>query len=223
MSSTTTKNVKKTVKKTEEVAVVAPVVEAVAAPVVEVAAPAVESSSEPAVQSDKPKRSRKAPEERKPLTAESVLRDLEDLTGLISGALADEAQLKKPGKVLRSVLSRVRKLSNDLPRLLRKSQKSTTPKDPAKMNNSGLMKPVRISAELASFMGVASDALQSRVAVTNAICSYVKTKELQNPENKREIRPDPTLAGLLRYSGDRAVQPLTYFYVQQLIQPHFIK
>jgi chromatin remodeling complex protein RSC6 len=51
----------------------------------------------------------------------------------------------------------------------------------------------------------------------------VKSKELQNPQNKREIRPDSTLASLLGYAGDRAQQPLTYFYVQQLIQPHFIK
>jgi chromatin remodeling complex protein RSC6 len=217
--STATKTTKKTVKKVEEVAApVAPVV--VPAPVAQapVAEPAAQSAQE-----EKPKRARKQPEERKPLTAESVVRDLEDLVGLISGALSDEAQMKKPGKVLRSVLSRVRKLGNDVPRLLRKNTKSSAPKDPAKLNNSGLMKPVKISAELARFMGVAADTLQSRVAVTNAICSYVKSKELQNPQNKREIRPDATLAGLLGYAGDRAQQPLTYFYVQQLIQPHFIK
>ena len=157
------------------------------------------------------------------MTTESVVHDLEELVGLISGALSDEAQLKKPAKVLRSVQSRVRKLLNDVPRLLRKTTKPVVPKDPSKMSNSGLMKPVKISAELSRFMGVPVDSLQSRVAVTNAICLYVKTKELQNPANKREIRPDASLASLLGYSGDKAQQPLTYFYVQQLIQPHFIK
>lgn len=224
MSSTTQKTVKKTVKKVEqpvqEVAAPAPVV----APV-EVAAPApaaVEQVAEPAV-TEKRQRQRKPAEERKPLTPESVVHDLEELVGLISGALADEAQLKKPAKVLRGVQSRVRKLLNDVPRLLRKTHKTPAPKDPAKLNNSGLMKPVKISADLARFMGVPVDTLQSRVAVTNAICSYVKTKDLQNPQNKREIRPDASLASLLGYSGDKAQQPLTYFYVQQLIQPHFIK
>lgn len=221
-ANTATKTAKKTVKKVEEVAAPAPVAPVVvAAPVV--AAPAPVAAEPVAAQEEKPKRARKQPEERKPLTAESVTRDLEDLVGLITGALADETQLKKPGKVLRSVLSRVRKLGNDVPRLLRKNTKSSAPKDRAKLNNSGLMKPVKISAELAQFMGVAADTLQSRVAVTNAICSYVKSKELQNPQNKREIRPDATLASLLGYAGDRAQQPLTYFYVQQLIQPHFIK
>jgi chromatin remodeling complex protein RSC6 len=217
--STAAKTVKKTVKKVEEVAAPAP------APVVVPAPAPVAVAAEPvaAQEAEKPKRARKQPEERKPLTAESVVRDLEDLVGLLTGALADEAQLKKPGKVLRSVLSRVRKLSNDVPRLLRKNTKSSAPKDRAKLNNSGLMKPVKISQELSKFMGVAEDTLQSRVAVTNAICSYVKVKELQNPQNKREIRPDAILASLLGYAGDRAQQPLTYFYVQQLIQPHFIK
>lgn len=220
-SSTATKTTKKTVqKKVEEVVAPLPVV----APAVstESAVPAVSSDSAP-VQEEKKKRQRKPAEERKPLTAESVVRDLEEVVGLISGALADEAQLKKPGKVLRSVQSRVRKLMTDVPRLLRKSHKSTGPKDPSKLNNSGLMKPVKISAELSRFMGVPVDSMQSRVAVTNAICAYVKGNDLQNPANKREIRPDASLASLLGYSGDKAHQPLTYFYVQQLIQPHFIK
>lgn len=226
MSSTaTTKTVKKTVKKTEQAAVEAqPVVQAPVQPVVEpVPQPVAAVEVQSAVQEEKPKRQRKPAEERKPLTAESVVRDLEEVAGLVSGALADEAQLKKPAKVLRSVQSRVRKLLNDVPRLLRKSNKHTAPKDPNKLNNSGLMKPVKISAELAHFMGVPVDTLQSRVAVTNAICSYIKVKDLQNPQNKREIRPDGSLASLLGYAGDKAQQPLTYFYVQQLIQPHFLK
>jgi chromatin remodeling complex protein RSC6 len=220
MSSTaSTKTVKKTVKKTEQAApveVAAPAPVPVQAPV-EVAAPAQVQAEE------KPKRQRKPAQERKPLTSESVVHDLEEVVGLISGALADESQMKKPGKVLRAVQSRVRKLLNDVPRLLRKGTKQSAPKDPNKLNNSGLMKPVKISADLARFMGVPVDTLQSRVAVTNSICAYVKTKELQNPQNKREIRPDASLASLLGYSGDKAQQPLTYFYVQQLIQPHFLK
>ena len=225
MSSTiatvATKTVKKTVKKTEQVAQVEVPTPTPVPASVEVAAEA--ASSEAAAPVEKQKRQRKPAEERKPLTSESVVRDLEEVVGLISGALADEAQLKKPSKVLRAVQSRVRKLMNDVPRLLRKGVKNTAPKDPNKLNNSGLMKPVKISAELARFMGVPVDTLQSRVAVTNAICAYVKTKDLQNPANKREIRPDALLASLLSYAGDKAVQPLTYFYVQQLIQPHFLK
>lgn len=225
-ATATTKTVKKSVKKSETAA--QPAVEAapaqVAAPVVQ-AAPAPAQVAAPVAEAAAPvEKKRKEPVERKPLTNESVVHDLEDLVGLISGALADEAQLKKPAKVLRSVQSRVRKLLQDVPRLLRKtSPKTAAPRDPAKLNNSGLMKPVRISADLSRFMGVPVDTPQSRVAVTNSICAYVKQHELQNPQNKREIRPDAALATLLGYAGDKAQQPLTYFYIQQLIQPHFIK
>ncbi len=225
MSSTAsaTKTVKKSVKKSETTA--QPVVEAAPVQVAPVAAPVpAPVAAEAAAPVEKAEKKRKEPVERKPLTNESVVHDLEELVGLISGALADEAQMKKPGKVLRSVQSRVRKLLQDVPRLLRKTApKSSAPRDPAKLNNSGLMKPVRISADLSRFMGVPVDTPQSRVAVTNSICAYVKQHELQNPQNKREIRPDSALATLLGYSGDKAQQPLTYFYIQQLIQPHFIK
>ena len=131
--------------------------------------------------------------------------------------------MKKASKILRGVASRVRRIRGDVARVVKKSTKSSAPKDKAKLSNSGLMKPVQITTDLAGFMGVAKDSLQSRVAVTNAICLYVKTHNLQNPENKREIRPDAILAKLLGYAGEKAKSPLTYFYVQQLIQPHFVK
>jgi chromatin remodeling complex protein RSC6 len=84
------------------------------------------------------------------------------------------------------------------------------------------MKPVVISKELAAFMKVPADSLHSRVSVTNAICLYIKTHNLQNQNNQREINPDAELAKILNYKAD-GKQPLTYFYIQQLIQPHFLK
>jgi chromatin remodeling complex protein RSC6 len=83
------------------------------------------------------------------------------------------------------------------------------------------MKPVVISKELAAFMKVPADSLHSRVSVTNAICSYIKDHNLQNPANKREITADAELTKILNYKSGS--QPLTYFYIQQLIQPHFLK
>ena len=112
-------------------------------------------------------------------------------------------------------------LRNDLTRVLRKSKREHTHKDKSKLSNSGLMKPVSISKDLAQFMGVDADSLHSRVSVTNSICTYIKEKNLQNPKNKREIVPDEQLVKLLNYK--EGGQPLTYFYIQQLIQPHFLK
>jgi chromatin remodeling complex protein RSC6 len=61
------------------------------------------------------------------------------------------------------------------------------------------------------------------VAVTNALCAYIKTKNLQNQANKRQILPDAELTELLGYTDKVAETPLTYFYIQQLIQKHFVK
>jgi chromatin remodeling complex protein RSC6 len=105
---------------------------------------------------------------------------------------------------------------------LKKTNRTKVPKDKSKLSNSGLMKPVAISKELAQFMGVPADSLHSRVSVTNAICNYIKEKNLQNPANKRQINPDANLSKILGYTASNG-QPLTYFYIQQLIQPHFLK
>jgi chromatin remodeling complex protein RSC6 len=52
---------------------------------------------------------------------------------------------------------------------------------------------------------------QSRVAVTNALCAYIKTKNLQNQANKRQILPDAELIELLGYTGDVAATPSDLF------------
>lgn len=216
-------------KKVEEKPVVAaPVAEVKPEPKVE-AAPVAEVKEEKPV-AEKKQRVRKPkveadgkPVERKVVTAESVSHDMEELIGFISTAMADQDVMKKPNKVLRGVLSRVRQLSSGVSRIMKKATKSSAPKNQNKSNNSGLQKPVPISADLAKFLGVTADTLQSRVAVTNALCSYIKEKNLQNPANRREIHPDDNLVNLLGYKGDKTAQPLTYFYLQTLIQPHFIK
>jgi chromatin remodeling complex protein RSC6 len=228
MSSAQTQKVvktSKTAKKVEEKP-------AVAAPVevkkVEEKPVVAEVKSEEVKTEEKKQRVRKPkedgkPVERKVVTPESVNHDMEELIGFISTALADQEVMKKPSKVLRGVLSRVRQLSSGVARMMKKVTKSTAPKNTNKTTNSGLQKPVAISAQLAKFLGVAADTLHSRVAVTNALCAYIKEKNLQNAANRREIHPDENLINLLDYKGDKTAQPLTYFYLQTLIQPHFIK
>jgi chromatin remodeling complex protein RSC6 len=74
--------------------------------------------------------------------------------------------------------------------------------------NSGLLKPVIISEEMAKFAGWEKDELHSRVDVTKAICAYIKGDEkvgrasLQKPSNKKTILPDQVLKDLLRWDAD---------------------
>lgn len=155
-------------------------------------------------------------------TSESVQTEVLDLiSGLSSAKLNELENIKAAVKLLKATASRLKHLRNDLSRVLRKTKREHAPKDKSKLSNSGLMKPVSISKDLAGFMGVDASSLHSRVSVTNAICTYIKEKNLQNPKNKREIVPDEKLVKLLNYKAGS--QPLTYFYIQQLIQPHFLK
>jgi chromatin remodeling complex protein RSC6 len=144
------------------------------------------------------------------------------LSNLTTEKLGELENQKQAVKLLKQTASRLKHLRNDLTRVLKKTKRSNAPKDKSKMSNSGLMKPVVISKELAAFMKVPHDSLQSRVTVTNAICTYIKEHNLQNPANKREILADAELSKILGYKSD-GKQPLTYFYIQQLIQPHFLK
>jgi chromatin remodeling complex protein RSC6 len=155
-------------------------------------------------------------------TSESVQNEVVDLiSGLSTAKLNELENVKAAVKLLKSTASRLKHLRNDLTRVLRKTKREHAPKDKSKLSNSGLMKPVSISKDLAQFMGVDASSLHSRVSVTNSICTYIKEKNLQNPKNKREIVPDDNLVKLLNYK--EGGQPLTYFYIQQLIQPHFLK
>ena len=180
----------------------------------------------------KPKEEKEAKEEsvevkvekrKTPATDETVAGDvLSILESLTSSKLGELDNQKQAVRLLKQTASRLKHLRNDLARVLRKTKRNVAPKDKSKLSNSGLMKPVVISRELAAFMKVPADSLHSRVSVTNAICNYIKDHNLQNPNNKREILADAELARILNYNPS-VKQPLTYFYIQQLIQPHFLK
>lgn len=235
MSSVANKKVEKKVKAVEKVAEPAKVVKAEkkAEKPVKAEKPAKAEKPTKAKDAEKPKRKAKedvvevkeeVQEKRGPATKESVT---EDVLSLIASLATDKVNsvdnLKQAVKLLKSTASKLKHLRNDLTRVLKKAGgRSTAPRDKSKTSNSGLMKPVVISKDLAAFMGVPADSLHSRVSVTNAICTYIKTHNLQNPENKREIKPDAPLAKILGYKAD-GKQALTYFYIQQLIQPHFLK
>jgi chromatin remodeling complex protein RSC6 len=60
----------------------------------------------------------------------------------------------------------------------------------AKKPNPALMKPLQPSAELAAVVG--SSPLP-RTEVVSKVWDYIKAKNLQNPENKREILADDKL------------------------------
>ena len=116
-------------------------------------------------------------------------------------------------KTLKTEKVNVKQLKMITTQLKELKQKSlrTHQKPKRKNTKSGFLKPVSISANMAKFAGWHKDELKSRVDVTRFICDYVKTKNLQNPEDKRGFFPDKPLAKLLGYEEKT---PLTYFGLQ---------
>ena len=127
---------------------------------------------------------------------------------------------KKSGKKL-SLEKYLHKLQTDVYKLL-KIRPLGDEKKPRAENNSGFMKPVNISPELANFISVDSSAPITRVAITKKICEYIKEKDLQNPKDRREIVPDASLKRIFSLT-EMEKEPLTYYSMQKKIQSHIFK
>lgn len=95
--------------------------------------------------------------------------------------------------------------------------------------NSGFKKPVRVSEDLCKFFSWDSSKLYSRTDVTRAVCKYIREFNLQDPSNKRIIKPDTKLTALLSYDPKtmpinietNQPSPLYYYYLQKLLTQHF--
>jgi len=157
-------------------------------------------------------------------TRESVIQAFEDLIKSVETEVESlrESENKTKGvKFLRTLNKKLKILKNQSARII-KAKRTTTRKN-STGNNSGFLKPVKISKEMAKFTGWETDSLHSRVAVTKYLCDYIKEHNLQNPEDRRQIMADEKLRKLLKYDAKKEGEPLTYFRVQTCLKNHFIK
>jgi chromatin remodeling complex protein RSC6 len=122
-------------------------------------------------------------------------------------------------KFLRSVIKRIKVLKNKVSKTMK--QKKSTRKTSNNVN-SGFLKPVGISKELSKFGGWKPDEQISRVSVTKSVCEYIKSNNLQNPEDRRQIIPDAKLSKLLNYDPKKEDSPLTYYKIQSHLKHHFL-
>ncbi|HRK01084.1 MAG TPA: SWIB/MDM2 domain-containing protein [Oligoflexia bacterium] len=79
---------------------------------------------------------------------------------------------------------------------------------------SALNKKVKVSPELAKFVG--ADEI-SRADVTKKLWDYIKKNNLQDPNDKRTIVPDATLAPLI------GGEPINMMKMTSVLNKHFIK
>ena len=160
-----------------------------------------------------------AAKERVAPTPESVHTDFAELVTILDQQitqLRDSSDKTGSVKFLRAILRRVKTLQSNSARVMKRRQPTKRAN-----NNSGFLKPVVISPEIAKFTGLNPDALHSRVDVTKFLCKYIRDKDLQKEGDKRQINPDPALSKLLGYDTKKAEQPLTYFHMQSLLKSHF--
>jgi chromatin remodeling complex protein RSC6 len=156
-------------------------------------------------------------------TKDSVIKYFDDLIKSIEDEVENlrESENKTKGvKFLRTLNKRLKILKNQSSRIIK--QKRTTTRTNTN-NNSGFLKPVKISKEMAKFTGWNSELPRSRVEVTKFLCNYIKEHELQNPADRRQILADDKLTKLLKYDVKKEKEPLTYFRVQTCLKNHFIK
>ena len=131
-----------------------------------------------------------------------------------------EGDTKNKGvKFLRTLNKRIKALKNQSSRIIKDKRVSAKGTN----NNSGFLKPVKISTEMAKFTGWDKDELKSRVDVTKFLCDYIRNNNLQNPKDKRQILADGKLQKLLKYDPKKETEPLTYFKLQSSLKGHFIK
>ena len=145
---------------------------------------------------------------------EKLQKQFEDLRTLLNSeleTLSGDKPLKKNKVVtlLRKVVRQVNQLEKQSFRLVK--TKKTVNKNKV---ISGFQKPTRISKDLAKFTGWNEVDLHSRVEVTKFICDYIKTNNLQNPDDRRQIVPDAKLQKLLGYNPKKETEPLRYYSIQ---------
>ena len=82
----------------------------------------------------------------------------------------------------------------------------------------GFEKPVNVSTELGSFLGLKKGEQISRANVTSKVSAYCKEAGLQKKTDGRYIFPDDKLAKLLNIDSGKEI---TFFEIQKHLKPHY--
>ena len=114
--------------------------------------------------------------------------------------------------------TKVRSLEKLAKKLEKESQKKSKPKNKAPREPSGITKPALLSKELCTFLQKPAGTEMARTEVTKHLSAYIKENKLQEPDDKRKIKPDAKLSKLLNLKkGDE----VTYFNLQTYMKPLF--
>jgi|TARA_R110002073_G_scaffold273256_5_gene436745 chromatin remodeling complex protein RSC6 len=155
-----------------------------------------------------------APEKEEKEEKEEVDQVTTQFDGVLTSLTTFRSQITALQQQLRGLEKTVRKEMKSLRKEAAKNKHKGNRKP------SGFAKPTRISDELCQFMDKEDGAEVARTEVTQFIIKYIREKELQNPENRKIIRPDKNLKQLL---GVEDGDEVTYFNLQKYMNKHFHK
>ena len=141
---------------------------------------------------------------------------LEEFSSVVS-------ELDNALSTIRDLKTRLQKLEKQVHRDTKALNKKANGKRPRKARDpnapkSGFAKEGPVSDEMRKFLGLKKDELISRTDVTKRIHEYCKSKNLQDPADKRQIKPDASLRKLLKINKD---DDLTFFNLQKYMKFHF--
>jgi chromatin remodeling complex protein RSC6 len=120
-----------------------------------------------------------------------------------------------------SLLNQQRELVAGIKKLMKAYQRER--KDAERHTRTRKARDPTKAREPSGFLGVAHGSKLSRTEVTKKINSYIKTNNLQVPENKRSFKPDAKLSAILgNLQAVDAEKGYTYFNLQRYMTPHFV-
>ncbi len=213
-----------------------PVVEAAPSPVVAAPAPAPAPAPSPAPSSSEPKAKKakketKAPEPVVAPSTEPVTMSVETLPEAeqVAAETANDVEsrcvkfyteLQEVASKLSQMKSVFKSIERDYGKKLKTASKGQGKKKSGNRAPSGFVKPTKISDELATFLGKPLGTEMARTDVTREINGYIRSNNLQDTANGRQINANPALSTLLKLKEGEV---LTYFNLQKFMSVHFIK
>jgi len=121
-------------------------------------------------------------------------------------------------------LAHLRKEVTSLTKLVRKirnfQEDPNGEKAAERSKSNGFNRPLKVSDELKSFLGLGEEETISRSDVTKRLNKYVKDNGLKHPDNGRVIVMDNTPKKLQKPPSDIQV---TFLNVQKYLSPHYTK
>tara|TARA_X000000950_G_C13614292_1_gene536628 strand:+ start:128 stop:625 length:498 start_codon:yes stop_codon:yes gene_type:complete len=121
---------------------------------------------------------------------------------------------------LTEVVSQIKALDKKIKKEKKSQSKQTVSTASKTRKPTGLALPTTISNELADFMKESCDKKIARTDVTSYLIKYIKSNNLQDKDDKRNINPDEKLDKLFLNPNN---EKITFFNLQKFINHHFLQ